>query len=86
MARINTVANEINAWRYRSQMPRFFFIDGQAVWPILLFLFHPGLATLGIAIVSMIVLHFAARRGYGLPQIFGRARVWIGSTYRYRED
>jgi hypothetical protein len=86
MARVNTVAHETNPWRYRSMTPRFFFIDGQAVWPILLFLFHPGLATLVIAIVSMFILHFSARRGFGLPQLFGRLRVLLGSPYRYRED
>lgn len=86
MARTNTVQQETNAWRYRSQTPKFFVIDGQAVWPILLFLFHPGLTTLGVAVVSMVILHVAARRGFGLPQLFGRVRVWLSSPYRYRED
>lgn len=86
MARTNTVANEVNAWRYRSKTPKFFFIDGQAFWPILLVLFHPSLDTLLFALVSMLILHFAARRGFGLPQLFGRMRVLIGSAYRYRED
>ncbi len=86
MARVNTVAHETNAWRYRSLTPKLFFIDGQAFWPIVLFLFHPALSTAGFVLVSMVILHFAAVRGYGLPQIMGRLRTTIGSPYRYRED
>jgi hypothetical protein len=86
MARVNTVAQETNAWRYRSLIPKFFFIDGQAFWPILLFLFHPAQVTAEFVVVSMIILHFAAVRGYGLPQILGLLRTVIGSPFRYRED
>lgn len=86
MARTNTVAQETNAWRYRSLTPKFFFIDGQAFWPILIFLFHPGLDTAIFVIVSMLILHFAATRGYGLPQLMGRLIVLLGSPYRYRDD
>lgn len=86
MARVNTVAGEVNAWRYRSKTPQFFVIDGQAFWPILIFLFHPELDTFIFVVVSMLILHFAARRGYGLPQLFGRLRVLFASPYRYRED
>ncbi|MCR2831126.1 IcmT/TraK family protein [Acidithiobacillus ferrooxidans] len=85
MARVNTVANEINAWRYRSLIPKFFFIDGQAFWPILLCFIHPALVTLEFAVVSMLTLHFAARRGYGPGQLIGKLRSFLASRYRYRE-
>ncbi len=85
MARQNQLVNDENAWRFRSQTPQFFLIDGQAGWPVLLCFFWPHLDTFIFAGVSMVVLSVAARYGYGVPQLLGKLRVFVGSRYRYRD-
>lgn len=85
MTRNNELLNDINAWRFRSQPPQFFFIDGQAGWPVLLCFFWPHLDMFIFAGTSMVVLTVAARYGYGLPQLVGRLRAFMASRYRYRD-
>ncbi len=80
----NSVAGETHAWRYRSMAPKLWFIDGQAFWPVIACFFWPSKETFGFAVVSMLVLHFAARRGYGPVQLIGKARSILAGHVRYR--
>jgi hypothetical protein len=70
-----------NAWRFSSQDPKLWKLDGSAFWPLLIVFFHFSAVTLVIAVVSIILLAFLTRKGY-TPAVAMR-RLWrfvLGNT------
>lgn len=63
-------------WRDSARVPKFFFVDSRASFPLLLFLFHIQLWTLIVALVAMLFFSILYRYGFTLS-IFGR---WVRST------
>ncbi|MBU2845213.1 MULTISPECIES: IcmT/TraK family protein [Acidithiobacillus] len=63
-----------NAWRFSSQDPKLWKLDGTAFWPLLILFFHFSVITLILAVLSMGLFAWLLRRGY-TPAVAWR-RLW----------
>ncbi|MBU0456269.1 MAG: IcmT/TraK family protein [Pseudomonadota bacterium] len=69
---------EINAyWRDSARRPQFFFIDGWAVFPMVLFLLHIRLWTFAVAIAATAFFSFLSRYGFTVPVFLRLTRGFI---------
>lgn len=53
-------------------------LDGYAIFPIILFLFHIQVWTAGVLVAFLILLIFLGRSGYTLPILFKIIKTTIG--------
>lgn len=53
-------------WRDSARVPKFFFIDGEATFPMLLFLLHIRLWTLGVAVLATLFFTLLSRYGFSI--------------------
>jgi len=70
------MATETRAWRDSARDPRFFIVDANAAFPLVLFLLHIRLWTFLLAIASIIFFGILERFKFTVP-IFFR---WVRST------
>jgi len=69
-------------WRDSSRRVRFFFLDGNAAFPLLIFLVHISWWTFIIAFVFTIFFSILSRYGYS-PRVFFRLlRCFFGGNYK----
>ena len=70
-----------NAWRFSSQDPKLWKLDGSAFWPLLILFFHLSVLTLILAVVSIGLLACLQRKGY-TPAVAWRrlVRFIFGNT------
>ena len=66
-----TTVNFDAHWRDSARSVRFFFWDGKAAFPILIFLMHVRFWTLGLALVTMLFFTVLNRYGFS-PMVFWR--------------
>jgi len=64
-------------WRDSARTPKFFFIDGRAAFPMLIFLLHIRLWTFIVAVIATLFFTVLERFGFTLP-VFGR---WLRNFF-----
>lgn len=77
-APINFEAN----WRDSARTVRFFFLDGKAAFPLLIFFVHVSWVTFIIAFVFMVFFSVLNRYGCSPIVFFRLARNFIGGYYK----
>ena len=57
-------------WRDSARSVKFFFIDGAAAFPMLLFIIHIRLWTFVLAVIAMLFFTILNRYGFSVPVFF----------------
>jgi intracellular multiplication protein IcmT len=69
-------------WRDSAREPKFYFVEGKAAFPLLLFLLHIRLWTLIVAIVATIFFSILARYGFSVKWFLRWLRGILGGNYK----
>jgi hypothetical protein len=85
---------EDNYWRESGRTVKFFFVDGRAMFFLLIMLYHFSLFTFGLGILSLVFLAILENYGYNIPNglrklriiIFGKSRPAVIGRRRGRSD
>lgn len=67
-------------WRDSARSVKFFIWDGKAAYPIVIFLVHMSLLTLGIALGTMLFFTVLNYFGYTITVFFRVLRNWIAGS------
>jgi intracellular multiplication protein IcmT len=70
-------------WRDSARPARFFVIDYRGAFPILLFLFHIRLWTLGLTVVSLVFFYAIERYGVTVPIFLRWIRNFLAGPRKY---
>lgn len=76
------MATETRAWRDSARDARFFFVDANAAFPLVLFLLHIRWWTFLLAIVSILFFAILERFKFTVPIFFRWARSTIAGPIR----
>jgi len=85
---------EDNYWRESGRTVKFFFVDGRAMFFLLIMLYHFSLFTFGLGIFALVFLAILENYGYNIPNalrklriiIFGKSRPAVIGRRRGRSD
>lgn len=70
-------------WRDSARTVKFFFLDGKAVFPFVLFLMHMRLWTFILAFIATIFFTTIARYGFGIRDFLRWVRSLIAGKRKY---
>lgn len=77
--------NELVHWRDSARQPRFFIIDANIIWPMLLFLFAMSMRTTILLVGSAIFLLALERTNFTIMKFLRYIYVFVGGRMRYRQ-
>ena len=69
-------------WRDSARTPRFYFIEGHAAFPLLLFLLHIRWWTFTLAIAATIFFSVLAHYGFSVQVFLRWTRCFFGGKYK----
>ena len=69
-------------WRDSAREPRFYFVEGKAAFPLLLFLLHIRIWTFVLALLATIFFSTLARYGFSVRCFLRWLREFMGGGYK----
>jgi intracellular multiplication protein IcmT len=69
-------------WRDSSREPQFYFVEGKAAFPLLLFLLHIRVWTFVLAVLATIFFSILAHYGFSVRCFLRWLRGFIGGGYK----
>ena len=76
------MATTARSWRDSARDPRFFIVDANAAFPLVLFLLHIRMWTFGLAVLSIIFFAVLERFKFTVPIFFRWIRSSIAGPIR----
>jgi intracellular multiplication protein IcmT len=71
-------------WRDSSRRPRFFFLDAQVIYPLLIFLFNISYTTLKLLIIALLFYTALEKFGFTVYKLFRYLKIVLAGTMKYR--
>ena len=78
-----SIGDHMAHWRDSARPARFFLVDYRAAFPLLLFLLHIKLWTLGLAAFAMFVFAALEHYGFTVPVFLRLFRGWLAGPRKY---